>query len=595
MTTREGLRDQAESRGVGMAEISDKKNPPGSWSQLQAADKNIEDKQTELNAATRARQDAEARVARGEVVKNSEQLKTNEKDARNRLEGARQARQVAQESAQAGDAKLRTQAASGEVYRHNAGFNLDDKAESEDDCAYSGTYGSKHSCNSTKTWVEGAKITNTVTMAAGAAAVSIGGQNDMQRAAQGGGQADALDAAARSQKRAGDIQVTTGTTNLALGVMQLWRGWGHNSEKKRIQGELKKESSAVTSETFYGHSKRDEFSGDLQVKGSAGVDAFKLNTIGTVVDQSTTSFKGADGATALTGIALDNQRIANRIHGFDEKKADIAGALGTIGRKVGKEQNAAAEQANQGGLMSLMAGLPQMIQGAFAKKAAKETAAAADKLRDAESKVQSAFQAPNFGTNEQSENTGAGQSTVITGNAEVQNPVVAEEEQKKDDEDSADLGTGFAPGGVPEGTLGPGPVAQVAGSGNGGGAAMGGGGGVGGGGTGPGEQTGEAEQGPRYAANMETPGSGYQSGGGGYASGGGGSGGGGGADLSGMLDKLMGKLGGGETEFKGKPSLEAYGRGLASESYSYLDKTVNIFDRIHQAYQAKSKTGHVGL
>jgi hypothetical protein len=34
---------------------------------------------------------------------------------------------------------------------------------------------------------------------------------------------------------------------------------------------------------------------------------------------------------------------------------------------------------------------------------------------------------------------------------------------------------------------------------------------------------------------------------------------------------------------------------LASESYSYLDRSVNIFDRIHQAYRAKNKTGHVGL
>jgi len=65
-----------------------------------------------------------------------------------------------------------------------------------------------------------------------------------------------------------------------------------------------------------------------------------------------------------------------------------------------------------------------------------------------------------------------------------------------------------------------------------------------------------------------------------------------------MLDKLMSAMGGGGAEgtaLKGKPSLEDYGRGLASEGYSYLDKSVNIFDRVHQAYQGKSKTGHVGL
>jgi len=236
-----------------------------------------------------------------------------------------------------------------------------------------------------------------------------------------------------------------------------------------------------------------------------------------------------------------------------------------------------------------------LIQGGFQVAAGKQLQKAANQLKQAQGQTPGAFVMPNFGTGGAPQNMGSGGGRVITGAAEAQpDQSLAQEDKAPEDKFKDDLGSGFAPGGNPEGNLGPAPMAQVAGPEAGG--IPSGQGSVGGGGTGAGEQTGEAEQQPKYAANMEMPGSGYQSGGGGYASaGGGGRGDGGGPDLSGMLDKLMGKMGGEEAQFQGKPSLEDFGRGLASESYSYLDKSVNIFDRVHQAYQAKSKTGRVGL
>ena len=61
-----------------------------------------------------------------------------------------------------------------------------------------------------------------------------------------------------------------------------------------------------------------------------------------------------------------------------------------------------------------------------------------------------------------------------------------------------------------------------------------------------------------------------------------------------MIEKLMG--GGKEGQVAEKPNLEEFGRDPASEvPYSFLDKSVNIFQRVHQAYQQKAKAGRVAL
>ncbi|MBU6376099.1 MAG: hypothetical protein KGQ59_08895, partial [Bdellovibrionales bacterium] len=97
------------------------------------------------------------------------------------------------------------------------------------------------------------------------------------------------------------------------------------------------------------------------------------------------------------------------------------------------------------------------------------------------------------------------------------------------------------------------------------------------------------------APSAEARYSGGGGGGGGYAGGGGGRGAGeGGPDLASLMEKLM--AGQQKEEQLGKPSLEEFGRDPASEvPYSFLDKSVNIFQRVHQAYQSKAKAGRVAL
>jgi hypothetical protein len=48
-------------------------------------------------------------------------------------------------------------------------------------------------------------------------------------------------------------------------------------------------------------------------------------------------------------------------------------------------------------------------------------------------------------------------------------------------------------------------------------------------------------------------------------------------------------------EFAGQAGIEEFGRNPAGEPYSFLDKSVNIFQRVHQAYQSKAKAGRVAL
>jgi hypothetical protein len=268
--------------------------------------------------------------------------------------------------------------------------------------------------------------------------------------------------------------------------------------------------------------------------------------------------------------------------------------LETAASRAGSEQAAIGKEASAGALTSLIAGATSLIQGTFSIKAGKELKKAAQELRKAQNTT-ATFQPPNFDAPEFTPPQSGGSTPVITGSGDVGDPQQNQAQVDEDDaSDVGSLGEGFLPGGNPLGEIPAAPPAgELAGGGSG---PINGSGSVGGGGTG-GEEPGAGEE-PKaeYAANLNDPGSRYMSGSGGYTGGGsgGGSGGGGGPDLSGILDKLMGRNG--ETEFQGKPGLDEFGRRpAAADNYSLLDRNVNIFDRIHQAYQTKSKMGRIGI
>lgn len=364
------------------------------------------------------------------------------------------------------------------------------------------------------------------------------------------------------------------------------------SQHKKSAKELK---SAATGEVVVERSVTsiDDLANGGQSAGESGyvtssnaesqkfITAFDLNKKGELIQEYNLATRNDETARQL---AIDKRRQGER-----SKVNHVGELMLEAGTNAANEQSAIAKEANAGGINSLMTGAGQLIQGAAAIASAKELKKAANTLRQPVGG--SNFAMPNFGANPGGQTQGGAGGTVITGNG---NPAVAEQNAAEEEaqDDAPTLGEGFLPNAPPGGVSGP-PVAPRLADGSGG-SGVSGSGSVGGGTTGAGEEgAGEAPK-AEYASNLRDPGSKFASDGGGYVGGGGGGGGdGGGPDLSGMLEKLLGKNG--ETEFRGKPSLDEFGRAPASEPYSFLDKSVNIFDRIHKAYQAKSKSGRVGI
>jgi hypothetical protein len=155
--------------------------------------------------------------------------------------------------------------------------------------------------------------------------------------------------------------------------------------------------------------------------------------------------------------------------------------------------------------------------------------------------------------------------------------------------------------------INPGPVANAPPAGGftdqapkGGGGA---GGAIGGGASaGAPPQTAAASEDPqsRYMAERNRASNRYETGGigRGLAGGGGGVGGSGGPigpDLSALMEKFMGQKAEDAAAGRGILDFGAGGAGAGQQPYSLLDRSANIFDRIHQTYQDKSRRGVVGL
>lgn len=184
---------------------------------------------------------------------------------------------------------------------------------------------------------------------------------------------------------------------------------------------------------------------------------------------------------------------------------------------------------------------------------------------------------------------GTGGRDTINPNSQA-SAAITEEGSKEVTED--DLGTAMDPlpdelpvAGPSPGIFRAGDVAEN--SGGGGGGALGGP--SGGMGQNPSGETGQEQQGAGYARLPNNP-AGYGEGGGGKK---GGAAGGAGTD-GGLLAALAGLMPK-EQDLGPKNGILAYRGPAQSDTGSLLDRSVNIFQRISAAYQAKHRAGAVGV
>lgn len=509
-----------------------------------------------------------------------------------------------------------------------------------DPCATSATLDGKYSCKGTQDLVKGAQLSNQISQAAGGVATQTIGQAKTMEAQNSGTQSGAMDAAADTQQITGGLQMSLGAVNTILAIEQLKKASQHSSQGQDVQTQMKHANTRSNQDS--GESSRtDDGSKQLQagyVRGGDGtladnaVENFQLNSQYQLYKTTLTQRDVENAQQAMiqaqqraaanpqnpaaqmavqqaqTEFQMRQQRyameMARRKQGMNTKERAIQSDLRRIGARVAGEQQSTAGEAEAGGIQSLTTGLGQITTGSLNLYSADQMRDAANNLRSAESSANH-IALPTFGELPQGQAIAPRPANVITGSGTVSSGLGSESEASAGDltsEEENDLANGFGDPLPPqtdadEIALGPPAEPFKTGTTPGGGGGGGGGGGLGGGATtAPATAGNDAEPSARYA-ELNRNSAGYAGGGGGYASmggGGGGGGGGNGPDLSGLLAQFLPNK---EEESRSGNSILDFGgrRNTAGEQpVSLLDKKINIFHRIHETYQEKTRKGAVG-
>ncbi len=298
--------------------------------------------------------------------------------------------------------------------------------------------------------------------------------------------------------------------------------------------------------------------------------------------------------------ATRSNEIEARTQSIRRKQSYVGEQLEMAGGEAAAEHGAMAQQAAAAGAMQLATGVAQIVTGQMQAKAARDMRESIKKLSNAETRNDATF---SIGDDDLSGGNpfGNGDSPNITGDTDPETSAAEEDEELTD-----------VPGSLGEPTLTKLPEGTIAGAPTGGAfveapakAGAPAGGGAGGapsaGGTAAATAAASDAGQSKYMAERNRASNRYETGGigRGLAGGGGNFGGGGsgaiGPDLNAMMEKFLGKKG---EEAAGRGILDFGARGGAGQGeqpYSLLDRNANIFDRIHQTYQDKTRRGVIGL
>jgi hypothetical protein len=412
-----------------------------------------------------------------------------------------------------------------------------------------------------------------------------------------------MKAAAGAQEMTAYTQMALGLTSAVMGAIEISKGSDHRDYADKFKKDLtgfNKESlsnnggsdmnSAGTKLNEHGHLTTEANAlAKRVVNEGAGTGYGDLNELYNLNSKVTANPNDPNQK------ALYDQQVKARDEEISQKKAQaLAQKVRAVGARAMGEQHQIANEATTAGMASIANGAAQMIAATAGLYAAKVNKDAAKTVERAEKTI------PKFNFNPppyqplplgNGDALGTRPPTAIApGNTSDQGNSGADE--AKDPDKNIGLGgpTGYEP---PSNELAqtppPGAVFKAGGPDGGGG---GGGGGPSGGGSTSAANAPEENTTPRMADSRGAP---PYEGGGGYRGGGAGGSGDKGPDLSGLLAQFLPK----KDDENAKNGILDYGeRGLASataEDGSILGRNINIFERIHQAYQDKQKRRRVGI
>ena len=445
--------------------------------------------------------------------------------------------------------------------------DVSEKISTGDQKGTGGVYGKD--IDDTDNQIQTGNIVNQVSTIGAQVTTSVQGQLATQKAATEGTQSAAVKGAAGMSKN-------TGMMNMMIGAANLWYAWQH----KDRMGEHDTNNEQL-SENFVKNKASKEIEAEMATANGSHIYNSNKAYARELNAQLEPLRQARDNCLAqASGNNCDEAKKA-----YEAKAAEIDNLARTTAMDAIKEQTTAREEAKKAMAESLIRGSVGMLNGAAAIATGNQMELAASKLQ--------AMNSGNMPTYTPGQLAGAGDplgggTTTITGNGTTTPAAGAASGDTAANNDGGGLGDPYAqqqPGAAPSNT--PDVKMTAAGPGGGGG---GGGGGMGGANTSPSTGAADGEQQPRMADNGR--GAAYEGAGGGGFRGGAAGGGKGGADLSSLLAQFLPKK---EDETTKNGIMDYRKRSIASEDSSLLDRNANLFERIHNTYQAKQKSRNVGV
>jgi hypothetical protein len=487
----------------------------------------------------------------------------------------------------------------------------------DNQCRVSAALDPNLACDPTQNLVDVTQGVSALTTTIGTGITQASGSNGADKAQQSGKMSDGYRAAADTGTLSGNILIGGGTLDLLGAAVVITAAGKHKKAAKTINKDTSGSASDLLMEggpetALPNGPAVDNLSQRRFISKEGGTVQSMLDRDGLIADdlKQLVPVKKPDGTFMPTGtkdISAENQPNANA----------LAKKINDVGYDAAAEQQTMWNTAKNAGVAMIVSGAGKIMSGILAKKAAEEARSAADELDKIDEKLANApiFSpipdvypsptidigsftpspvpvgdpvAPPAAIVSAADPFSPRQATVLSPGTAATDPVAPPEESEKPM--GGGLGDPFN-NARPEGGPAILPAAGRLTDASGAGASGGGGGGLGGGSPTSAAQDQGGEGAPRLA---DSRGEKYQSGGGVYSGAGGGVGADKGPDLSGLLAALTKD----DKKEDGKTNIMEYGRAPASEggeSGSLLDKSVNIFQRVHETYQDKNRQGAVGL
>jgi hypothetical protein len=454
-----------------------------------------------------------------------------------------------------------------------------------------GDYG----CSSTYSLAQGAQMSNMLSQAAGSEVTATIGASANATSLSSGSQQVAETQAANVQIDTGEAQLGIGAVNAALGALQMQKYFKHQSQAQDISAggnagsQFNKQctnedcSNATDSPDGVEAGQSGYLQGKNQV-GSKIINSYALNGENAGVEFTAVGPKVVDPQDPQYAAYQDQLKLRQQEESIHKNNTN--NQMQQIGNQASGEQKTASDMAMMGGMMSMLTGGEQLMNGAMSIKAGEALKAAAAKLGSGSNPTLTPFAAPTLGGD-----ISGGQSFVAPGALSEDGSTLGASTAATPNPTDAppSLGPGFDPNPLPSGIIAPlTPGKFDPGNPQGGG---GGGGGLdAGGSTGAGEKT---QEDPQAKMAPGSQGTSYAAGSGAFSGGGGNKGKGaeGGPDLSALLEKFLPKK---EDENKKPTSIIDFGnQGGDSTPYSLLGPEANIFQRVSETYQNRQSRGTI--